>query len=78
MNGAELTRFGRSSTAPFLILVQDDEVGNIAELGAVVEPLWQAWKYSVWRVSPSSNPSAVPAGPSLQAAAIGGPRMEKH
>ncbi|HXJ93998.1 MAG TPA: glycosyltransferase family 39 protein [Terriglobia bacterium] len=69
ITGAELSGLGRSSAAPFLVLVQNHEVGNIVGLGAAVEPLWTAWKYSVWKVSPEGKPTAAPAGPGLQAAA---------
>jgi 4-amino-4-deoxy-L-arabinose transferase-like glycosyltransferase len=78
MNGTDLTRFGRSATAPFLVLVQNDEVGNIAELGAVVEPLWQASKYSVWKVSPEGTPTVAPAGPGLRASSVATLPAEKH
>lgn len=60
MDGSDFTSLGRSSTAPFLVLVQNDEAANIAGPGAVVEPLWQAWKYSVWRVSPEGRPASAP------------------
>ena len=78
MNGAELTSLGRSSMAPFLILVQNNEAGNIGGLGAAVEPLWTAWKYSVWKISPEGKPTAAPAGPGLQAASVGALPAQKH
>jgi len=62
INGAELTRLGSTSTAPFLVLVQNNEVANIIGVGAPLEPLWQAWRYSVWRVLPAGKPNAAPAG----------------
>jgi 4-amino-4-deoxy-L-arabinose transferase-like glycosyltransferase len=78
MDGAELTRLGRSSRVPFLVLVQNNEAGNIVGLGAVVEPLWTAWKYSVWKVSPEGKPPAATAGPGLKAASVGTPSAGKH
>jgi 4-amino-4-deoxy-L-arabinose transferase-like glycosyltransferase len=78
MNGAELTSLGHSSTVPFLVLVQNHEVVNIVGLGAAVEPLWTAWKYSVWRVLPEGKPGTAPAGPGLQAASVGTPPADEH
>ncbi len=78
MSGAGLTSLGHSSTAPFLVLVQNHEVGNIAGLGAAAEPLWTAWKYSVWQVSPEGKPGNATAGPGLQAASTSALPADKH
>ncbi len=78
ITGPELTSLGHSSTAPFLVLVQNHEVGNIVGLGAAVESLWTAWKYSVWKVSPEGKPASALAGPGLQAASVGNFRIAMH
>jgi 4-amino-4-deoxy-L-arabinose transferase-like glycosyltransferase len=60
MNGGELTHLGSASTAPFLVLVQNTEVANIVGIGAGIQPLWQAWRYSVWRVLPAGKANTAP------------------
>jgi 4-amino-4-deoxy-L-arabinose transferase-like glycosyltransferase len=51
LTGSEFTALGRSPPTPFLVMVRNDEVSDVEKLQGVIEPLWQAWKYSVWEVS---------------------------
>jgi len=58
MTGSEFTALGRSPSTSFLVLVRNNEVGDITKLESFLEPLWQAWEYSVWRIS--NRGSALP------------------
>jgi hypothetical protein len=51
VTGREFTALGRSPPAPFLVMVRNDQSLDIENLPSVVQPLWTAWKYSVWGVS---------------------------
>ncbi|HEV2381404.1 MAG TPA: glycosyltransferase family 39 protein [Terriglobia bacterium] len=51
VTGSEFTALGRSPPAPFLVMVRNDQNLDIENLPSVVQPLWTAWKYSVWEVS---------------------------
>jgi 4-amino-4-deoxy-L-arabinose transferase-like glycosyltransferase len=57
----EFAAMGRASQQPFLVIVQNEEVPDVAKQAAVFLPLWEAWKYSVWEASgspakPQSDP----------------------
>ncbi len=49
-----LKNLGETSSQPFLVMVRNNEVGNLAATVGRLEPLWSGWQYSVWKV---------PAGP---------------
>ena len=52
LSGREFTALGINPPSPFLVMVRNDQSSDIENLPSIVEPLWTAWKYSVWRVSP--------------------------
>lgn len=47
----EFAAIGHSSQQPFTVIVQNEEVPDVAKQEAVFQPLWDAWKYSVWKAS---------------------------
>lgn len=51
ITGSEFTALGRSPSTPLLVLVRNNEVADISKLEGLLEPLWDAWEYSVWRIS---------------------------
>lgn len=57
----EFTAMGRASPQPFLVIVQNGEVPDVAKEEAVFKPLWEAWQYSVWQASgPPEKPQLAP------------------
>lgn len=50
VGASEFAALGRSSATPFLILARNSQVADVARLEGIIEPLWEAWEYSVWRV----------------------------
>jgi 4-amino-4-deoxy-L-arabinose transferase-like glycosyltransferase len=54
-SGSEFTALARAPRTPFLVMVQNDETSDLEKLGGV-DPLWQAWKYSVWQISARPSP----------------------
>ena len=55
LSGAGFTNLARFSQTPLLVLVRNNEADDITNVQAAVEPLWQAWQYSVWRISASNH-----------------------
>ena len=51
ITGSEFTALGRSPSTPLLVLVRNNEVADLSKLEGILEPLWDAWEYSVWRIS---------------------------
>ena len=45
-----LRNLAETSSRPFLVMVRNNEVGNLAETVGRLEPLWSGWQYSVWKV----------------------------
>jgi 4-amino-4-deoxy-L-arabinose transferase-like glycosyltransferase len=39
-----------ASSSPWLLLLRGDQVGQLAQTLGSVEPLWDGWDYSVWKV----------------------------
>lgn len=58
LTGREFKTLGRSSPEPFLVIVQNDEVPDVDKLASPLLPLWQAWKYSVWKAGGSQAKQA--------------------
>ena len=58
----EFAELGRSSATPFLVLVQNSEVADVARLQGIIEPLWEAWQYSVWKVPGAPGRPATTGG----------------
>jgi len=56
----EFSSLGHASSHPFLVIVQNEEVPDVAKQEAVFQPLWEAWKYSVWEAS--GSPEKPPSG----------------
>jgi hypothetical protein len=56
LTGSEFTALGNSPRAPFLVMVRNEEAGDIEKLQGSIDPLWQAWKYTVWAISPKPGP----------------------
>jgi len=44
-----------TSSRPFLVMVRNNEVGNLAETVGRLEPLWSGSQYSVWKVPSRKN-----------------------
>lgn len=57
----EFSRLGQTSQQPFLVIVQNEEVPDVAKQEAAFQPLWDAWKYSVWEAS--GSPGKTQSGP---------------
>jgi 4-amino-4-deoxy-L-arabinose transferase-like glycosyltransferase len=51
LNGNGFAALGRASPRPFLVIVQNNEVPELAKHEVGFQPLWDAWLYSVWEVS---------------------------
>ncbi len=51
LDANEFAALGRTSPEPFLVIVQNEEVPDVDKLVSPLLPLWQAWKYSVWKAS---------------------------
>lgn len=49
LTGKELSEMARN--APFLLMVQNNEVNDALRAVGSMNPLWQAWKYSIWEKS---------------------------
>jgi 4-amino-4-deoxy-L-arabinose transferase-like glycosyltransferase len=49
----------RAAPGPFLVLVQNNEAGQLIGAFGSLAPLWAAWKYSVWERAISYQHSAV-------------------
>jgi hypothetical protein len=47
---SELRPLAQSSPRPLLILVRNTHVGELAKVVGRIEPLWNEWEYSVWKV----------------------------
>lgn len=58
----QFAALGRSSAAPFLILVQNAEVADLARLEGTIEPLWEAWQYSLWKAPGAAERTATASG----------------
>ncbi|MGH9451079.1 MAG: ArnT family glycosyltransferase [Terriglobia bacterium] len=52
MDAAQLVRRAHSPGAPFLLMLRNDEVNLALQNAGSMQPLWQAWKYSVWEKRP--------------------------
>jgi hypothetical protein len=55
----ELKNLSKSAPGPFLILVQNNEAAELIDTFGSMEPLWEAWKYSVWKRTVRRPASAV-------------------
>ncbi len=62
MDGAELQARNQSLPLPWLILVRNNMVGNLARAAPNIEPLWTGWDYSVWMI-PAGRPAPREAAP---------------
>lgn len=51
LTGSEFAALGRASPSPFLVIVQNSEVPELAKQEETFQPLWEAWPYSVWEAS---------------------------
>jgi 4-amino-4-deoxy-L-arabinose transferase-like glycosyltransferase len=51
LTGSEFTSLGYSPPTPFLVMVRNDQTSDMETLHGVIQPLWQAWKYSVCEIS---------------------------
>jgi 4-amino-4-deoxy-L-arabinose transferase-like glycosyltransferase len=47
---SELRPLAQSSPQPLLILVRNTHVGQLAKVVGRIEPLWNEWEYSIWKV----------------------------
>lgn len=56
LSGRDFTVLGSKPPAPFLVMVRNDQSSDIQNLPSVAQPLWTAWQYSVWEVSPRRSP----------------------
>jgi 4-amino-4-deoxy-L-arabinose transferase-like glycosyltransferase len=58
-DSAEFAALGQTAPRPFLVIVQNSEVPDVAKEEKQFLPLWQAWAYSVWEASgsPEKSPS---------------------
>ncbi|MDE3178139.1 MAG: hypothetical protein KGM47_00655, partial [Acidobacteriota bacterium] len=52
MTGQDLFNLSRSPGSPFLLLLRNDEINLALETAGSMQPLWQAWEYSVWKKEP--------------------------
>jgi 4-amino-4-deoxy-L-arabinose transferase-like glycosyltransferase len=61
-SGEEFAAMGRASPGPFVVIVQNAEVPDVARTEARFVPLWQAWSYSVWQASgaPPAKSASIP------------------
>ncbi|MGH9448572.1 MAG: hypothetical protein ACRD3O_23060, partial [Terriglobia bacterium] len=55
----ELKDLCHAAPGPFLVLVQNNEAGRLVETFGPMDPLWEAWKYSIWKVPVSRQHSAL-------------------
>lgn len=53
IDAAELSVLSRSTVTPFLVLARNSQVHGLAQTVGRLEPMWNAWEYSVWKVSSS-------------------------
>ncbi len=58
LDGKDFAALGRASPTPFLVIVQNEEVPDVAKQESRFLPLWQAWAYSVWEASGSGGDEA--------------------
>lgn len=63
MDGAELRARAQSLSAPWLILVRNNLVGELARSAPDIEPLWTGWDYSIWMI-PAGGSAPHQAAPS--------------
>jgi hypothetical protein len=54
LTGAELRTLSQTGPGPFLLLVQNNEVDQLAGAAGSIQPLWVAWHYSVWEKVPKA------------------------
>lgn len=54
IDGQDLRARARPSSAPMLIMVRNRDVGELAQAVPQLEPLWNDWAYSIWKV-PAGN-----------------------
>jgi len=50
-----LRNLAETSSRPLLVMVRNNEVGNLAETVGRLEPLWSGWQYSVWKIPGGKN-----------------------
>ena len=53
----ELVALTRSSSRPRLVLLRNTHVGELSQAAGDIEPLWNEWDYSVWKL-PQANPAS--------------------
>jgi 4-amino-4-deoxy-L-arabinose transferase-like glycosyltransferase len=56
LHADQFAALGRTSPIPFLVLARNGQVSDIARLERTIEPLWEAWQYSVWKVPGKGAP----------------------
>ncbi len=58
IDSGQLKDLFRAAPGPFLVLVQNNEAGQLVGAFGSLAPLWEAWKYSVWERAISYQQSA--------------------
>ncbi|MBI1983506.1 MAG: glycosyltransferase family 39 protein, partial [Acidobacteria bacterium] len=56
IHGADLGERARQSSQPWIIIVRHRDVGRLAQSVDQMEPLWNDWQYSIWRIPPGISP----------------------
>jgi len=56
----ELRALAQSSPQPWLVMVRNTHVGNLAKTLERIEPLWNEWEYSIWKI-PAGSTERVPS-----------------
>jgi 4-amino-4-deoxy-L-arabinose transferase-like glycosyltransferase len=59
VEGRELPALVDASGTPWLVLLRSDRVAQLAEALGPLEPLWDGWGYSVWKVGGSGQKMGV-------------------
>ena len=65
MDGAELRARTQSLSQPWLILVRNSMVGNLARAAPNIEPLWTGWDFSVWMIPAGKAPPSESTPPRI-------------
>ncbi|MGH9396380.1 MAG: ArnT family glycosyltransferase [Terriglobia bacterium] len=52
MDAKDLVHRAHSPGPPFLLMLRNDEVNLALQNAGSMQPLWQAWRYSVWKKQP--------------------------
>jgi len=55
LDGQGLKNLAETSSRPFLVIVQNNEVEDLAKIVGTLEPLWAGWQYSVWKIAGGKN-----------------------